>query len=111
MALWWPAAATGAHFGCRASKETMRPPPPSPSPAAKLLKFPPRIGPLFWPWEKVASPPFSLLLFCSIAWTHCLFFCVVGRNIGDNIVIATKFAAYPWRLTPGQFVKACKYSL
>ncbi|CAI0544699.1 unnamed protein product [Linum tenue] len=26
----------------------------------------------------------------------------------DDIVIATKFAAYPWRLTPGQFVKACK---
>lgn len=24
-------------------------------------------------------------------------------------MIATKFAAYPWRLTPGQFVKACKY--
>ncbi|CAL1404433.1 unnamed protein product [Linum trigynum] len=29
----------------------------------------------------------------------------------DDIVIATKFAAYPWRLTPGQFVKACKGSL
>ncbi|KAF9602701.1 hypothetical protein IFM89_030589 [Coptis chinensis] len=29
----------------------------------------------------------------------------------DEIVIATKFAAYPWRLTPGQFVKACKMSL
>ena len=24
-------------------------------------------------------------------------------------MIATKFAAYPWRLTPGQFVNACKY--
>ncbi|KAG6579301.1 Pyridoxal reductase, chloroplastic, partial [Cucurbita argyrosperma subsp. sororia] len=29
----------------------------------------------------------------------------------NDIVIATKFAAYPWRLTPGQFVKACKASL
>lgn len=27
----------------------------------------------------------------------------------DGLVIATKFAAYPWRLTPGQFVKACEY--
>lgn len=26
----------------------------------------------------------------------------------QNIVIATKFAAYPWRLTPGQFVNACR---
>ncbi|KAL6127287.1 hypothetical protein ACLB2K_075328 [Fragaria x ananassa] len=25
-----------------------------------------------------------------------------------DIVIATKFAAYPWRLTPGQFVNSCK---
>ncbi|KAK6926068.1 NADP-dependent oxidoreductase domain [Dillenia turbinata] len=29
----------------------------------------------------------------------------------ENIVIATKLAAYPWRLTPGQFVNACKSSL
>uniref|UniRef100_A0A7N0ZZC1 NADP-dependent oxidoreductase domain-containing protein n=1 Tax=Kalanchoe fedtschenkoi TaxID=63787 RepID=A0A7N0ZZC1_KALFE len=29
----------------------------------------------------------------------------------DGLVIATKFAAYPWRLTPGQFVKACEQSL
>ncbi|GMH08841.1 hypothetical protein Nepgr_010681 [Nepenthes gracilis] len=29
----------------------------------------------------------------------------------DDIVIATKFAAYPWRLTPGQFVTACKSSM
>ncbi|KAK9145754.1 hypothetical protein Sjap_005657 [Stephania japonica] len=34
-----------------------------------------------------------------------------GRRVGDDIVIATKFAAYPWRLTPGQFVKACEASL
>ncbi|GAV89619.1 Aldo_ket_red domain-containing protein [Cephalotus follicularis] len=33
------------------------------------------------------------------------------KRIRDDIVIATKFAAYPWRLTPGQFVKACKASL
>ncbi|KAL4577305.1 hypothetical protein LXL04_013411 [Taraxacum kok-saghyz] len=45
---------------------------------------------------------------------------LLGRFIGefegqtqvrDNIVIATKFAAYPWRLTPNQFVNACKSSL
>ncbi|PKA48025.1 Pyridoxal reductase, chloroplastic [Apostasia shenzhenica] len=29
----------------------------------------------------------------------------------EDIVIATKFAAYPWRLTSGQFVRACKSSL
>jgi len=29
----------------------------------------------------------------------------------DDVVIATKFAAYPWRLTSGQFVGACKSSL
>lgn len=28
----------------------------------------------------------------------------------DDIIIATKFAAYPWRLTPAQFVNACKYA-
>ncbi|KAJ9549015.1 hypothetical protein OSB04_021558 [Centaurea solstitialis] len=32
-------------------------------------------------------------------------------KIYDNVVIATKFAAYPWRLTPNQFVNACKSSL
>lgn len=31
------------------------------------------------------------------------------RRVLKDIVIATKFAAYPWRLTPGQFVNACKY--
>lgn len=45
---------------------------------------------------------------------------LLGRFIGayggqakirDNIVIATKFAAYPWRLTPIQFVNACRSSL
>ncbi|XP_021627017.1 pyridoxal reductase, chloroplastic isoform X2 [Manihot esculenta] len=34
-----------------------------------------------------------------------------GNRLQDDIVIATKFAAYPWRLTPGQFVKACRASL
>ncbi|KAH0436098.1 hypothetical protein IEQ34_026479 [Dendrobium chrysotoxum] len=35
-----------------------------------------------------------------------------GTNkVRDNIVIATKFAAYPWRLTSGQFLRACKSSL
>uniref|UniRef100_A0A6N2LL71 NADP-dependent oxidoreductase domain-containing protein n=1 Tax=Salix viminalis TaxID=40686 RepID=A0A6N2LL71_SALVM len=34
-----------------------------------------------------------------------------GKQMRNDIVIATKFAAYPWRLTPGQFVKACKASL
>lgn len=33
------------------------------------------------------------------------------EKVRDNIVIATKFAAYPWRLTPGQLVNACKSSL
>ncbi|GAB2228540.1 hypothetical protein Droror1_Dr00022660 [Drosera rotundifolia] len=34
-----------------------------------------------------------------------------GQRARDNIVIATKLAAYPWRLTPGQFVAACRSSL
>ncbi|XP_034925429.1 pyridoxal reductase, chloroplastic isoform X2 [Populus alba] len=34
-----------------------------------------------------------------------------GQQMRNDIVIATKFAAYPWRLTPGLFVKACKASL
>ncbi|XP_028054998.1 pyridoxal reductase, chloroplastic isoform X3 [Camellia sinensis] len=33
------------------------------------------------------------------------------KQVKDKILIATKFAAYPWRLTPGQFVNACKSSL
>lgn len=32
------------------------------------------------------------------------------KGTRESVVIATKFAAYPWRLTPGQFVQACKYS-
>ncbi|KAL0400547.1 UNVERIFIED_CONTAM: Pyridoxal reductase, chloroplastic [Sesamum latifolium] len=34
-----------------------------------------------------------------------------NKQLRDNIMIATKFAAYPWRLTPNQFVDACKSSL
>ena len=26
----------------------------------------------------------------------------------DGVLVATKLAAYPWRLTPGQFVKAVR---
>ncbi|GAB4858593.1 Pyridoxine 4-dehydrogenase [Ancistrocladus abbreviatus] len=33
------------------------------------------------------------------------------KRVQANIVIATKFAAYPWRLTPGQFLTACKSSI
>ncbi|EXB41095.1 putative oxidoreductase [Morus notabilis] len=33
------------------------------------------------------------------------------KRVQDDIVIATKFAAYPWRLTPSQFVNACRASL
>ncbi|KAG7605953.1 Pyridoxal reductase [Arabidopsis thaliana] len=29
----------------------------------------------------------------------------------NEVVVATKFAAYPWRLTSGQFVNACRASL
>lgn len=59
--------------------------------------------------------------FCSLIYffiTHLYprpgFFCYsfsrnnVNSPEKNEIVIATKFAAYPWRLTPGQFVKACK---
>ncbi|KAL0304467.1 UNVERIFIED_CONTAM: Pyridoxal reductase, chloroplastic [Sesamum radiatum] len=37
--------------------------------------------------------------------------CQGNKQLRDSIVIATKFAAYPWRLTPNQFVDACKSSL
>ncbi|KAL2921723.1 Pyridoxal reductase chloroplastic [Bienertia sinuspersici] len=40
-----------------------------------------------------------------------IFFSSGKKRVQDNIVIATKLAAYPWRLTPGQFVNACKSSL
>ncbi|KAJ0100894.1 hypothetical protein Patl1_05257 [Pistacia atlantica] len=43
-------------------------------------------------------------------WSSILHMIVFSgqKRIQDDIVIATKFAAYPWRLTPGQFVKACR---
>ena len=31
-----------------------------------------------------------------------------GRKTRDGILVATKLAAYPWRLTPSQFVQACR---
>ena len=33
-----------------------------------------------------------------------------NKRLQEEIVIATKFAAYPWRLTPSQFVNACRYA-
>ncbi|XP_042435405.1 pyridoxal reductase, chloroplastic-like [Zingiber officinale] len=165
MALVWPvtAAARGVHFECRASKEVARPRPSSTPPTgSKIFKLPPRIGPLFWPWEKVKVGPLSVspMGFGTWAWGNQLLWGyredmdtalqevfnlalrngitlfdtadsygtgrlngqserLLGKFIGEfqgpsirnNIVIATKFAAYPWRLTAAQFVKACKSSL
>ncbi|XP_074584416.1 pyridoxal reductase, chloroplastic [Curcuma longa] len=165
MALLWPvtAPARGVHFECRASKEVVRPRPSSPLPTgSKIFKLPPRIGPLFWPWEKVKVGPLSVspMGFGTWAWGNQLLWGyredmdtalqetfnlalrngitlfdtadsygtgrlngqserLLGKFIGEfqgpsirkNIVIATKFAAYPWRLTAAQFVKACKSSL
>lgn len=34
-----------------------------------------------------------------------------SKQVRDNVVIATKFAAYPWRVTPNQFVDACRYDM
>jgi hypothetical protein len=39
---------------------------------------------------------------------------LLGKQTGKeglekNVNIATKFAAYPWRLMPSQIVSACKY--
>ncbi|CAN8244433.1 unnamed protein product [Cochlearia groenlandica] len=39
---------------------------------------------------------------------------LLGKFIKESkneVVVATKFAAYPWRLTSGQFVNACRASL
>ncbi|XP_022722970.1 pyridoxal reductase, chloroplastic isoform X1 [Durio zibethinus] len=44
---------------------------------------------------------------CSL---HTIFVISGKKRIKDEIVIATKFAAYPWRLTAGQFVEACRAS-
>ncbi|KAK8444731.1 hypothetical protein SEVIR_9G190800v4 [Setaria viridis] len=131
----------------------------SPAPPAAAL----RLGPLFWPWEKVKVGPLSVspMGFGTWAWGNQLLWgyqesmdselqeCfnlalknginlfdtadsygtgklngqserLLGRFIRefegpikspDDVVIATKFAAYPWRLTSGQFVGACKSSL
>ena len=50
--------------------------------------------------------------FNAIQSTECFSACVNvssgQKRVQNEIVIATKFAAYPWRLTPGQFVNACK---
>ncbi|CAN6298792.1 unnamed protein product [Urochloa humidicola] len=132
---------------------------PSPSPPCAAL----RLGPLFWPWEKVKVGPLSVspMGFGTWAWGNQLLWgyqesmdselqeCfnlalknginlfdtadsygtgklngqserLLGRFIRefegpiktpDDVVIATKFAAYPWRVTSGQFVSACKSSL
>ncbi|CAN6317851.1 unnamed protein product [Urochloa humidicola] len=132
---------------------------PSPAPPGAAL----RLGPLFWPWEKVKVGPLSVspMGFGTWAWGNQLLWgyqesmdselqeCfnlalknginlfdtadsygtgklngqserLLGRFIRefegpikspDDVVIATKFAAYPWRLTSGQFVSACKSSL
>ncbi|XP_077248457.1 NAD(P)-linked oxidoreductase superfamily protein [Tasmannia lanceolata] len=147
-----------AYFRCKASNETSLPQPS----ALKSLKIP-RLGPLFWPWEKVNVGPLSVspMGFGTWAWGNQLlwgyeeamdsglqetFNLAVSNGINlfdtadsygtgrlngqserllgkfirefqgskgarDNIIIATKFAAYPWRLTAGQFVKACESSL
>lgn len=134
----------------------LRRPSSPPVPAAAL-----RLGPLFWPWEKVKVGPLSVspMGFGTWAWGNQLLwgyeesmdselqdcfnlalknginlfdtadsygtgklngqserllgkFISEGRNRSpDDVVIATKFAAYPWRLTSGQFVNACKSSL
>jgi len=35
----------------------------------------------------------------------------VGDGDGDGVVFATKLAAYPWRITRGQMVRACEASM
>ncbi len=34
-----------------------------------------------------------------------------NRRTRNGILVATKLAAYPWRVTPAQFVQACRYAL
>lgn len=151
-------ATPATHFSCcSSSNETLLS-----SSTFKPLKIP-RLGPTFWPWEKVKMGPLTVspMGFGTWAWGNQLLWGyeesmdvdlqrtfnlavdnginlfdtadsygtgrlngqsekLLGKfirqykgnkRIKDNIVIATKFAAYPWRLTPGQFVKACKYAL
>ncbi|MCL7048105.1 hypothetical protein MKW94_008335 [Papaver nudicaule] len=128
----------------------------------KQIKIP-RLGPPFWPWEKVKMGPLTVspMGFGTWAWGNQLLWGyqeamdddlqatfnlavenginlfdtadsygtgklngqsekLLGKflqefkgqsRVRDDIVIATKFAPYPWRLTSGQFVKACKASL
>ncbi|WVZ59601.1 hypothetical protein U9M48_009719 [Paspalum notatum var. saurae] len=162
-----PATPFAARPGGGLRRPSAAPPPPPPPPAAAL-----RLGPLFWPWEKVKVGPLSVspMGFGTWAWGNQLLWgyqesmdnelqeCFnlalrnginlfdtadsygTGRLNGqserllgkfvrefegwittttqngpirspDDVVIATKFAAYPWRLTSGQFVSACKSSL
>ncbi|KAJ0962149.1 hypothetical protein J5N97_029977 [Dioscorea zingiberensis] len=132
-----------------------------PSLSSNPLNLRPRLGPRFWPWEKVKLGPLSVspMGFGTWAWGNQLLwgyqedmdgvlqetFNLAVRNgitlfdtadsygtgrlngqserllgkfiregpskVQDKIVVATKFAAYPWRLTAGQFVKACESSL
>ncbi|XP_010251647.1 PREDICTED: pyridoxal reductase, chloroplastic [Nelumbo nucifera] len=151
------ATPTACFSRCSASSETMLP-----SSAFKIPKIP-RLGPPFWPWEKVKMGPLTVspMGFGTWAWGNQLLWGyqeamdgdlqdtfnlavenginlfdtadsygtgrlngqserLLGKfirefpgrkRVRDDIVIATKFAAYPWRLTPAQFVKACKSSL
>ncbi|OAY74214.1 Pyridoxal reductase, chloroplastic [Ananas comosus] len=157
-----PPAITAVHLRRRrrlSGEKFRRPPYASGEPLRALT----RLGPLFWPWEKVKVGPHyvSPMGFGTWAWGNKLLwgyqegmdgvlqetFNLALRNginlfdtadsygtgrlngqseklLGkfireyrgpnktrENVVIATKFAAYPWRLTPGQFVRACKSSL
>eukprot|EP00252_Welwitschia_mirabilis_P005816 TRINITY_DN16411_c0_g1_i5.p1 TRINITY_DN16411_c0_g1~~TRINITY_DN16411_c0_g1_i5.p1 ORF type:complete len:287 (-),score=39.02 TRINITY_DN16411_c0_g1_i5:592-1452(-) len=65
--------------------------PNRPSPLLGIPGLPKRrrLLPLIWPWQTFAGP----------------------QRLKNKIHIATKFAAYPWRLTSSQFVEACKSSL
>ncbi|KAG2547848.1 pyridoxal reductase, chloroplastic-like isoform X3 [Panicum virgatum] len=155
MALPPAAGAPAVPFAAQPRGHGLRRPAP---PGATL-----RLGPLFWPWEKVKVGPLSVspMGFGTWAWGNQLLWgyqesmdselqeCfnlamknginlfdtadsygtgklngqserLLGRFIRefegpikspDDVVIATKFAAYPWRLTSGQFVGACKSSL
>ncbi|KAL5192576.1 Pyridoxal reductase, chloroplastic [Glycine soja] len=94
----------------------------TPSFSFKSLKFP-----SFWPTQKVKMGPLSVspMRFGTWAWgttasISLIFDTADSYGTGKlneqkgsqrERVIATKFAAYPWRLTPGQFVNACRASL
>jgi hypothetical protein len=62
--------------------------------------------------ELVDALPAFLSVF-QLQWFYLMLFLRAASGpikSPDDVVIATKFAAYPWRLTSGQFVGACKYS-